>query len=91
LEEKIFSVVTERGQITIPARIRNEYKIMPGDKLAYITDDNENIKIKVIKQTSLDDVFGIFEVDSVLPFEKERENAQEYLKRTHGRDQDGEK
>jgi AbrB family looped-hinge helix DNA binding protein len=90
MEEKIFSTVTEKGQVTIPAKIRNEYKIMPGDKLAYITDDTDNIKTKVIKQTSIDDVFGIFEVANSLPFDLERERAQEYIIRRNSQEQDGE-
>ncbi|WP_144461521.1 AbrB/MazE/SpoVT family DNA-binding domain-containing protein [Siminovitchia fortis] len=90
MEERILSTVTEKGQVTIPAKIRNKYNIIPGDKLVYITDDADNIKIKVIKQTSIEDVFGIFKVDSALPFDQEREKALEYMSDKHALKQEGE-
>ncbi|MBW8349839.1 type II toxin-antitoxin system PrlF family antitoxin [Bacillus sp. IITD106] len=89
MEERILSTVTEEGQITIPVKIRNQYNITPGDKLVYLTDDAENIKIKVVKQTSIDDVFGRFKVESVLPFEEEREKALESFSKKQRIDQEG--
>lgn len=88
--EELFSTVTEKGQVTIPAKIRREYNIIPGDKLAYITKNEDGIKIKVIKQTSIDDVFGIFKVDKALPFEQEREKSQAYISDKRNDEQEGE-
>ncbi|MFZ3589313.1 AbrB/MazE/SpoVT family DNA-binding domain-containing protein [Bacillus sp. DJP31] len=83
MKKGLYSTVTEKGQVTIPSKIRMEYNINPGDKLTYITDEIDNIKIKVIKQTSIDEVFGIFKVENVLPFDQERLKAQEYIAKRH--------
>ncbi|RFU60066.1 AbrB/MazE/SpoVT family DNA-binding domain-containing protein [Bacillus sp. V59.32b] len=78
MKELLSGKVTEKGQVTIPIQVREKLNIRSGDRLAYLIDDEEEeIRIKVIKQTNVEDVFGIFKVDKSLTFDKEREQAHE--------------
>ncbi|CAH0345806.1 AbrB/MazE/SpoVT family DNA-binding domain-containing protein [Bacillus sp. CECT 9360] len=78
MDELLSGKVTEKGQVTIPIQVREKLNIRSGDRLAYLIDDQEEeIRIKVIKQTTVEDVFGIFKVDKSLTFDIEREIAHE--------------
>lgn len=50
--------VTQKGQVTIPIEIRNKLNIEEGDRLKIIIED-EIVKLEVIKQKKLDDIYGI--------------------------------
>jgi AbrB family looped-hinge helix DNA binding protein len=44
MENKIFTIVTKRGQTVVPAPIRKKYAIREGDSLAWL-DDGQVIKV----------------------------------------------
>ena len=51
--------VSDRGMITIPADIRRDLNIGPGDKLRWSIDENGNLTVQVIHQR--EGVFDDFE------------------------------
>lgn len=44
MENKIFTIVTKRGQTVVPAPIRKKHSIQEGDRLAWM-DDGQVIKV----------------------------------------------
>ena len=52
------SILTSKGQITIPKRIREELRLQTGDELLMEIDSNSNITLKPIKK-SADEAFGL--------------------------------
>ena len=44
------STVTKRGQTVIPAAIRNLFHITPADRLEWIVDDNNTIRVVPVKK-----------------------------------------
>jgi len=44
------SKVSERGLVTIPAKLRRRLDIEPGDKLRWDTDEEGNLSVEVVKQ-----------------------------------------
>lgn len=44
------SVVTSKGQVTIPISIRQQAKIVPGSKLDFQIEENGTIKISLLNQ-----------------------------------------
>lgn len=51
--------VSDRGMVTIPADIRRNLNIGPGDKLRWNTDEDGNLTVEVIHQR--EGVFDDFE------------------------------
>ena len=39
MTERSYSTITQRGQTTIPAEVRERMNLHPGDRLAYIQDE----------------------------------------------------
>ncbi len=52
--------VSDRGMVTIPARLRRHLDIEPGDKLRWNTDEQGNLTVEVVKQR-----YGAFEDDNM--------------------------
>lgn len=42
--------VSDRGMVTIPAALRRELDIDPGDKLRWKVDEDDNIDVEVVHQ-----------------------------------------
>jgi AbrB family looped-hinge helix DNA binding protein len=55
--KKSYSVVTDRGQVTIPSRIRRVLGIEPGTRLRF---DAEGGKLTAVKETLEDPVARVF-------------------------------
>ena len=73
------SVVTRKGQITIPAEIRRALNIKEGDKVAFTMDNNGEVKLSrtgsVVEATA-----GALKSDmSPLPPEEERRAAEQAI------------
>jgi AbrB family looped-hinge helix DNA binding protein len=45
------STVTSKGQTTIPQEIRRLLNIKPGDRLVYVVEDSDIVRIKVQHRT----------------------------------------
>ncbi|SNR37711.1 AbrB/MazE/SpoVT family DNA-binding domain-containing protein [Halorubrum vacuolatum] len=52
--------VSDRGMVTIPADLRRQLDIEPGDKLRWHTDEAGTLTVKVVKQR-----YGAFEDDDM--------------------------
>ena len=50
------TTITKKGQVTIPVRIRRSLGLAPGDKVAFVVEDDE-VKVKPVK-SALDKSFG---------------------------------
>ena len=54
--------VNDRGRVTIPAAIRRQCDIDPGDKLRWDIDDNGHLSVEVVRQR-----FGAFDDFDAVP------------------------
>ncbi len=66
------SMLTSKGQITIPKVVRNKLNLKTGDRLDFKIRDNEVILIPVSK--TVDDVFGILSRDDRKVYSVEQMN-----------------
>lgn len=57
--------ITQKGQITIPIKLREKYNLQPGGKAA-IVEENGEIKIKPVK--TWNDYYGAFK--STIKYDK---------------------
>lgn len=57
------TTVSEKGQITIPKKLRDRLGIRPGQALEVREDQGRLVMIKVVEQDPVDRVFGILELD----------------------------
>lgn len=58
----ITSVVTSKGQIVIPSKIRTKFKIKKGTKICFI-EQGENIILKPITDDYVDRVKGVLKTN----------------------------
>jgi antitoxin PrlF len=54
----VTATVTSKGQITIPAEVRQRLGIKTGDRLLFAVEDG-GLRVQVVKQRNLSDFFGI--------------------------------
>ena len=57
--------VTSKGQVTIPAEIREHLGIKPKDKVRFIADEDGTVRLAPVKTSSISELFG-----SVKPLKK---------------------
>ncbi|MFA6037821.1 MAG: AbrB/MazE/SpoVT family DNA-binding domain-containing protein [Legionellales bacterium] len=55
------STVTQKGQITIPAALREQLELQPGDKVAFYAHNNEIVLAK--QQEDINSSFGLLSVN----------------------------
>ncbi len=48
--KQLWSVVTRKGQVTVPAEIRRELDIKEGDKVAFVLDEGE---VRLVRTASV--------------------------------------
>jgi len=60
------ATITSKGQITIPASVREEFGLSAGDKLLFIPQGNSLLVVPV-KRRPISDFYGIFASDKPLP------------------------
>ena len=48
--KQLHTVVTRKGQVTVPAAIRRELGLKPGDRVAFVVDRGE---VKLIRKASV--------------------------------------
>ncbi|WP_051534168.1 AbrB/MazE/SpoVT family DNA-binding domain-containing protein [Desulfitibacter alkalitolerans] len=58
------SSVTKKGQVTIPQVVREKLEINYGDKVEFIIDGNNQVKIRPIK-TNLENIYGVLKDKNV--------------------------
>ena len=77
------TIVSSKGQIIIPSKIRNKYNIKKGTRL-YIEERNEELVLKVVNNEYMEKISGILKTGGKLSNlilaerarDKERENYQ---------------
>jgi AbrB family looped-hinge helix DNA binding protein len=57
------SIVSEKGQVTIPKRLRERLGIRPGQILDFEEDEGRLVAVKVLPADLFDDVYGILKLD----------------------------
>lgn len=56
------AVVSEKGQVTIPKRLRDRLGIEPGQELDFSDEDGRLVARKVRERSPVDAVYGILEL-----------------------------
>jgi antitoxin PrlF len=74
--------VTSKGQVTIPADIRNALTIEQGDDLVFELTPRHSIELRVVKRRKLSDLFGALPANRPFPG---KEAAREEVGRALGR------
>jgi antitoxin PrlF len=62
----VTATVTSKGQVTIPAEVRQRLGIEAGDRLLFSVDGAE-LRVQVVKQRSLSDFFGCLPATRAYP------------------------
>jgi AbrB family looped-hinge helix DNA binding protein len=57
------STVSEKGQITVPKRLREQLGIRPGDRLELVEDAGRLIATKAVPGDPVAAVYGILDLD----------------------------
>jgi AbrB family looped-hinge helix DNA binding protein len=50
--------VSEKGQVTIPKRLRERLDVRPGDQLDFIEEDGRLVARKTVEHDPVDSVYG---------------------------------
>jgi AbrB family looped-hinge helix DNA binding protein len=48
--KELWTVVTRKGQVTVPAQIRKELELKEGDKVAFVLDEGE---VRLVRTSSV--------------------------------------
>jgi len=48
--KELWTVVTRKGQVTVPAEVRRELELKEGDKVAFVLDEGE---VRLVRATSV--------------------------------------
>ncbi|MGH8901100.1 MAG: AbrB/MazE/SpoVT family DNA-binding domain-containing protein [Egibacteraceae bacterium] len=57
------SVVSEKGQVTIPKALRDRLGIKPGEVLEFSEDHGRLVVVRVRRQDPTDRVYGLLQLD----------------------------
>ncbi len=57
------AIVSEKGQVTIPKRLRERLGIRPGETLEFEDDDGRLIATKASDRDPVDEVYGILDLE----------------------------
>lgn len=71
--------MTSKGQLTFPAPLREEFNMSEGDRLEFILTDDGEAVVKVRKKKTLMDFVGILKTEGEFDFERDRQNAKDYV------------
>lgn len=70
------SIVSEKGQVTIPKAIRNKLGIRPGVVIEFEAEEGRLVGRKASTTSALDEVYGTLRMD---------ESVDEFIERIRGR------
>lgn len=70
------SIVSEKGQVTIPKAIRNKLGIRPGVVIDFEAEEGRLVGRKASTTSALDEVYGTLRMD---------ESVDEFIERIRGR------
>jgi len=57
------AIVSEKGQVTIPKRLRERLGIRPGETLEFEDDDGRLIATKASDRDPVDELYGVLALD----------------------------
>lgn len=57
------ATVSEKGQVTIPKRLRERLGIRPGETLVFADDDGRLVATKASDRDPVDEAYGILNLD----------------------------
>lgn len=61
------ATVTSKGQVTIPAEVREQLGIKSGDRLLFQVEGEKSMHVRVIAKKKLADLFGILPATKPFP------------------------
>jgi antitoxin PrlF len=61
---KFRAVVSEKGQVTVPKRLRDRLGIKPGEVLEFTEERGRLVARKTAAADSIDEVYGILDLDA---------------------------
>ncbi|HKH46306.1 MAG TPA: AbrB/MazE/SpoVT family DNA-binding domain-containing protein [Thermoanaerobaculia bacterium] len=67
--------VNRKGQVTIPADVRRELGINPGDDLIFEVTSERSIQLRVVKRRRLSDLYGALPATRPFPGKEEVRQA----------------
>jgi len=70
----MYATVTSKGQVTIPAAIREKFGLKPHDRVDFVIDGNE---VKMTRVKTLRDFKGMVESNRKLSFEQVRAETKQ--------------
>ncbi len=68
------ATMTNKGQVTIPKKVRDTLQLQSGDKLEFVCEDSGVITVRPIKR-SVDEVFGRLHMKGRAPVSTEEMKA----------------
>ncbi len=71
------AVVSEKGQVTIPQKIRTRMGILPGQVLEFYEEDGRLVAVKDTGDDSLQSAFGVLKKTGV--------RTEDFMRRIRGR------
>jgi antitoxin PrlF len=76
--QEIVSTVTSKGQVTIPAAVRRHLGIGTKDKIAFVLEDNGEVRLSLPRYPSIQSLRGIAgSLPRPIPWQEVAEVAQE--------------
>jgi antitoxin PrlF len=61
---KFRAIVSEKGQVTVPKRLRERLGIKPGEVLEFTEEEGRLVARKTAANDSIDEVYGILDLDA---------------------------
>ena len=56
--KEVVSTITSKGQVTIPAEVRHHLRLKPRDKIAFVIEDEGEVRLKAPRYSSVASLRG---------------------------------
>ena len=76
------TTVTSKGQVTIPAEVRDYMDIKPGDRLLFVRDAERVYIERLPRKSTSDEVFGILRRPGQPPLDVEQARSEARARRS---------
>jgi antitoxin PrlF len=74
----IISTITNKGQVTIPAAVRQALGLKPGDKISFVLDEHGSVQLRSLRYPNIESIVGAAgSLPNPLPWEAMRRMAEE--------------
>ena len=76
--QEIISTITSKGQVTIPAEVRRHLGVGDHDKIAFVLEENGDVRLSVPHYPTIESLRGIAgSLSRPMPWQEIEEIAQE--------------